>query len=153
MIYPNSYFLYKDIDWFCNINGILIHVASAGGAIPKSIYNRDILQRLQENVFQAPMLFSKEEININRNYLFEQLNLDDVAFDNYVSSFVDMSRKGFVSFDRTFINDPEDNRYHIVCMPPIFDIRPDILGIPSFHKDNFEINGFMNGVYLYDLLS
>ena len=33
MKYPESYLRSHDIDWFCVVNGVYIHVASAGGDI------------------------------------------------------------------------------------------------------------------------
>lgn len=36
---------------------------------------------------------------------------------NYFEPFISMSRKRLVSLDRINLEDPNDNIYHIVCMP------------------------------------
>lgn len=41
--------------------------------------------------------------------------------ESYVVSFRDMARKRFVSMDRTNLLDPYDKRYHIVCMPRLWN--------------------------------
>lgn len=116
MKYDQNYMLTHDIDWFCIINGVYVHVASAGGILPEEMNDRDELRQLQHNVSVAQYIFSEDEIEYNENFLDARfVEAKDRA--EYIKSFTDMARKGFVSLDRTNWLDPNDNTYHIVCRP------------------------------------
>lgn len=120
MEYPDDYIAAKDIDWFCVINGFYVHVASAGGALPEAINDREKLRTLQHNVFIAPDIFADEDIEVNTHFLntrFGNNLAPQEQIDNYLLSFKAMARKGFISFDRTNILDSRDNKYHVVCKP------------------------------------
>lgn len=43
-IYTESEIHTRDIDWFCAINGVYVHVASAGGDIPNFINDYGVLR-------------------------------------------------------------------------------------------------------------
>ena len=116
MKYNTNYMLTHDIDWFCIINGLYVHVASAGGIIPEAMRDRDELRQLQHNVSNAPYLFSENEIVYNERFLNSHF-IEGKAREDYVHSFRDMARKGFVSMDRTDWINPESNDYHVVCCP------------------------------------
>lgn len=117
MEYSDSYMYSKDIDWFFSINNkLFIHAASAGGLLPKQINDRDKLRNIQKKVFELPDIYSINEIRFNETFLLERFNNGD-GIDNYLTSFVEMAMKGFISMDRTNLEILEDNRYHIVCMP------------------------------------
>lgn len=116
MKYDLNYMLTHDIDWFCVINGLYVHVASAGGIIPEDLRDRDELRLLQHNVSKAPYLFSENEIVYNEAFLNSHFP-DGKAREDYVRSFRDMARKGFISMDRTNWTNPESNIYHVVCRP------------------------------------
>lgn len=116
MKYDLNYMLTHDIDWFCVINGLYVHVASAGGIIPEDLRDRDELRLLQHNVSKAPYLFSENEIVYNEVFLNSHFP-DGKAGEDYVRSFRDMARKGFISMDRTNWTNPESNEYHVVSLP------------------------------------
>lgn len=117
MEYSDSYMYSKDIDWFFSINNkLFIHAASAGGLLPKQINDRDKLRNIQKKVFELPNIYSINEIRFNETFLLERFNNGD-GIDNYLTSFVEMAMKGFISMDRTNLEILDDNRYHIVCMP------------------------------------
>lgn len=121
MKYTNEYLLSHDIDWFFFINKKYIHVASAGGIIPEQINDIDKLRNIQRKVFELPSIFEEGEIILNEAFLDNRFNnkiYGEHQRSNYLRSFMDMSRKGFISLDRTNLNNWEDNTYHIVCMPP-----------------------------------
>lgn len=123
--------LTHDIDWFCIVNGIYVHLASAGGILPLSFRNRDILRELQHNVAVAPYLFAEEDVIDNDAFINQRFSSNPKGRKSYVVSFRDMARKGFISMDRTNLLEPNDNRYHIVCMPKKLDERSlQGLGIP-----------------------
>lgn len=115
--------LTRDIDWFCIVNGIFVHLASAGGILPMSFRNRDTLRTLQHNVAMAPYLFEEEDVVDNEAFLNQRFADNRKGRESYVVSFREMARKGFVSMDRTNLQNPYDNRYHIVCMPRNLDER------------------------------
>lgn len=116
MKYNTNYMLTHDIDWFCIINGLYVHVASAGGIIPEAMRDRDELRQLQYIVSNAPYLYSDDEIVCNESFLKNHC-LEGKAKEDYVRSFKDMARKGFISMDRTDWINPESNDYHVVCCP------------------------------------
>ena len=128
--------LTRDIDWFCIVNGIFVHLASAGGILPMSFRDRDTLRTLQHNVAMAPYLFEEEDVVDNEAFLNQRFADNRKGRESYVVSFRDMARKGFVSMDRTNLQNPYDNRYHIVCMPRNLDERQfQELEIPVISND------------------
>ena len=128
--------LTHDIDWFCVVNGIYVHLASGGGILPLSFRNRDMLRILQHNVEVAPYLFAEEDIVDNEAFLNQRFADNPKGRESYVVSFRDMARKGFVSMDRTNLIEPFDNHYHIVSRPRNLDERPLLeLEIPVISND------------------
>lgn len=128
--------LTRDIDWFCIVNGIYVHLASAGGILPMSFRDRDTLRTLQHNVAMAPYLFEEEDVVDNEAFLNQRFADNRKGRESYVVSFREMARKGFVSMDRTNLQNPYDNRYHIVCMPRNLDERSlQELEIPVISND------------------
>lgn len=132
MKYTEAYIMNHDIDWFCVVNGIYIHVASAGGMLPSQINDIDKLRDIQHQVQMLPDIYSEEEIEYN------DFAIDNVVGENnfkarqlYVESFVAMARKGFASFDRTNISEFSNNLYHLVCWPKGFERKPQ--GIELFN--------------------
>lgn len=111
----NKYVESRDIDWFAVINGKYIHVASAGGNLPKKINDRMKLIDEQAAVHKLPFIYEKDEIVVNEELLRKEKHLENI--EAYIESFVYMARKGFISFDRTNITDHTDSMYHIVCYP------------------------------------
>ena len=120
MKYEEAYIQSKDIDWFCIIGGVYCHIASAGGALPDVINDRDKLRDIQKRVFETQDRFHDEEIIINHDFLHQRFGLignNSDEIDAYLDSFISMARKGFCSIDRTNVMDTTDNIYHIVCYP------------------------------------
>lgn len=113
--YPSKYLQSHDIDWFYVINGIPIHFASAGGIIPNAVNNREKLRLTQCKVNKLPCVLNDTDIQINPN-LYEQFE-DEQALNEYLNSFNAMAKKGFVSYDRTDIQDPTSSVYIYVCGP------------------------------------
>lgn len=116
MKYDLNYMLTHDIDWFCVVNGSYVHVASAGGILPEEMRDRDELRRLQYEVSQAQDLFNDDEIEYNEKFLSNRFG-NGKGREDYVRTFRDMAKKGFISMDRTNVSDPESNIYHVVCCP------------------------------------
>lgn len=157
MKYDLNYMLTHDIDWFCIINGLYVHVASAGGIIPENLRDRDELRLLQHNVSNAPYLFSENEIVYNETFLNSHFP-DGKAREDYVRSFRDMARKGFVSMDRTNWTDIESNDYHVVCQPnrTLKPVNPEDgeMKISSLIQDEtLNLNAETEGVKLLDFFN
>lgn len=112
-----DYMLTHDIDWFCIVNGLYVHLASAGGILPLSFRDRDALRTLQHNVAVAHYLYADVDVVDNEDFLNQRFADNPKGRASYVVSFRDMARKGFVSMDRTNLLDPYDNHYHIVSRP------------------------------------
>lgn len=154
MIYDLNYMLNHDIDWFCMINGVYVHVASAGGIIPESMRDREVLRKLQHNVSIAPEIFADEDIEYNEQYLNNHFP-DAKEREDYVRSFRDMARKGFISMDRTNWSNPESNIYHVVCRPkrsviPINQEDERFLIPCQIQKDDLELGVDSNDVILLE---
>ena len=136
-IYTESEVHTRDIDWFCAINGIYVHIASAGGRIPNLINDRRVLRTIQREVETLEDINTGEEIHINA----DALDRIGVNREDYLPSFLRMAKKGFYSFDRTNIYDPEDNLYHLVAWPThlVYDIENmPTINYPELDFDNPE---------------
>lgn len=127
-----------DIDWFCIINGIFVHVASDGGALP-NLQRFWHLRELQLFVAHLPVKHKYEispEIYVNKDNDLENLTEDNFKkvfpeaedipsfgqYSNntskaYLWSFINMARRGFYSFDRVGTNDNGVDMYSLVAWP------------------------------------
>jgi len=153
--YPDSYILAKDIDWFFKMNNQYIHVASAGGKLPVIINNREKLRQIQYQIFNLPYIYSEEEILINdkfiRQLLSPQINEKPELYDSYIESFVDFSRKGFISCDRTEVTNNLSNLYHIVCMPPLSEKNIQIEDIPIIENLDYKFDINQNSINILEI--
>lgn len=136
--YSTQYQLAKDIDWFFMADNIPVHVASGGGLLPDTINSKESLRRLQHRINTLEPIWEASDLIYNESflegyaaYIRENMNLysyepenhatspDVVAefIEAYLQSFKEMAMRGFVSIDRTNIEDWTDNSYHLVCRP------------------------------------
>lgn len=152
MMYDTSYLQSKDIDWFFKCGSAYVHIASAGGYLPKEVNNREKLRAIQYKVSQLPYLFSVQKIVVNEKLINQMLNNKPKSILAYVESFVDMARRGFVSLDRTNIAEPSDNRYHIVCRPPwSIQLKEIDLELPSVDAGKLNLERLGDGLKLWDV--
>lgn len=119
MKYDESYLLTHDIDWFCIINEIPVHVASAGGIIPDVFNIRESLMDMQHKVSKLVDINTDDEIQINTVFLEKHL-MGKGRIEDYILSFKEFAKKGFLSIDRTYPQDPDSQEYHLVCKPTRF---------------------------------
>ena len=144
MKFSMSYMQSRDIDWFCCIEGIYVHIASAGGELPNIVNNRKILRKIQLAVSRLNDIYEEKQIIFNEEVIKKRLrsNIDrlikrgvevnlyneEESYRNYISTFAAMARKGFVSYDRINIFDITDNRYSWVARPYDFpqSRKPDL---------------------------
>lgn len=136
----------RDLDIFLSDGNKLIHIASGGGSLPKPILETDIYN---ENILSSiSKSNSNFEVDINPN-LIEILDLKENELQNYMTSFVDMARKGFYSYDKTRIGNFEDQTFHLVAKPssPInpnilfesYEITQEIIISESNFPDNYQM--------------
>lgn len=99
MRYSSTYLLNHDIDWFCRSKGIYIHVASAGGMIPRHINDDEYLRYVQHRVAMMPDLYSNQDIVYNEQGIRSVLDQDvelgknyEEARRQYIESFTAMAR-------------------------------------------------------------
>lgn len=144
-----SYIQSRDIDWFCNIDGIYVHAASAGGKLPDIVNDRKMLREVQLAVYELKDIYEENQIVFNEDVIRKRLrdnierlaehNIENIEYNeedsykDYISTFAAMARKGFISFDRVNAFDITDNRYNWVARP--FDFpnsrKPDIALLPK----------------------
>ena len=141
MKYSDYYIASHDLDWFCIVNGFYIHVASAGGVIPSQINDKDKIRNIQHQVELLHDIYNDKEIEYNEVAINNVVgNKGAKGRSQYIESFASMARKGFASFDRTNVADPDDNRYHLVCKPIIMDKTPQVVDLYTVNTgDEFEI--------------
>ena len=119
-MYPESEWSTRDIDWFVKIGDIYIHGASNGGVLP-SMITKGQNRQIQQAVAKMDYLYadSENDIFINSDYVNQRLKgqkgLLETDGDNfspynaYITSFKNMARKGFYSFDRVIASTLEED--------------------------------------------
>jgi hypothetical protein len=105
----------RDIDYYVFHRKLgLLHFASAGGRLPRIIESNDeLMTAIHGEVIESPNRF---EYELNPN-LQRILNIESDQVESYSREFIEMAKRGLLSFDRTYINDPEDQTYHLVAWP------------------------------------
>ncbi|WP_304543769.1 hypothetical protein [Sulfurimonas microaerophilic] len=118
MPYPLSSQLTKDIDYFIlDKNNNIFHFASAGTLLPEIV-----IQNYKENrKIHSSMLTTENlyevEINPNLNEIIQFEN--DLMRELYLRDFIFYAQRGCYSYDKTYITDFNDPRYHLVASPII----------------------------------
>lgn len=162
MKYSESYISSHDIDWFCMVNGVYLHIASAGGWIPDQINEKEKLRIIQhqvellENIPDDEIEYNDEAIErvVNDTFRLERTIERRIARtreeirEQYLASFIAMARKGFASFDKTDIENLEDGHYHLVCKPRNMTRKPEGLDETYLEIENVRCNE--NTIELYD---
>lgn len=118
MAYSNIEIYTTDIDWFVfDSNNVYIHAASAGSVLPELIRVNN--EQNEQNFLLVSSLekrYFEREYEINPN-IIELAQIKEQDLQLYLRDFVAMAQKGFYSFDKTNINNPEDTIYHLVAKP------------------------------------
>ena len=106
-----------DTDWFLSDqNGIVIHVASAGGKLPKSVQEQGENLNILINYFRS-LPESNENVIINpklHDYLQFKSQEEEVR---YLRDFVFMAQRGLYSYDKSVLGNFDDTSYHLVAYP------------------------------------
>lgn len=165
-----------DIDWFVQIGDYPIHVASAGGKIPRIVKSSiEVSNAMVKEVRQKKHdLYKPKELEYNmelKNLLnFSESNLDvykrvlialrkdeDYVRDEipevylkryYIPPFSYYAMKGFISLDRNIDGENEDE-YHWVARPREFhslDYIPQHYVIPNDRVTSETIEELINGI-------
>lgn len=153
----------NDIDWFCILDGTPIHVASAGDLLPdmyadyKSVA---FMKSILKSILTLPLVFcyklndnylDNHVLNEGYEYLGEHDNpigqdMDDdwlnIMTHNeplpkklYSTSFVEMARRGFYSFDKT---ENKEGEYHLVAYPLNGTIDVQSIDVPYVENANLD---------------
>lgn len=129
-MYEEEYIKTRDIDWFGVINGRYIHVASCGGMLPSEVMNKKYLRDLQYEVAMLEDVRNGDGGQIvimhNDQYLLERFSMYEdsaAAIENYKRSFDTFAMKGFWSFDKEKINNPDDSHYRLISWPTT-EVKP-----------------------------
>lgn len=136
--HSDAYYLTSDIDWFCCINGVNIHVASMGRKVPKAIEQN--LDSIYEQVSRIPMADLNENYWFNRMIPEQWLMINEpVEVARYLCSFSVMARKGFYSFAPITL-DPTDEDYYLMAKPDPAVPSPGIDGIWSIELPDLRLD-------------
>ena len=123
----------RDIDWAVKIGNNFIHVASAGGDLPKIV--DDHLLEIWRELKETRNFEVSGEVVVNEEYIREKFSdlrgvSDDEAslsIEWYLCSFVEMARRGFYSFDRDVRTLFDDSKYRLVASPGKMRIEPEYI--------------------------
>lgn len=138
-----------DIDWFFTSNSRIGFVASAGGRLPKSVSKSEENIQLLSDYFRSLPDISDIEINPMLNEIMINRKPDE----RYLSDFILMAQKGLYSFDKTMLNNFEDDNYHLVVKPilnlDIKDLPFEIANVLCQPFNHTEIDkGFKSSFFL-----
>ncbi len=144
--YPEIY----DIDWYLvSKERYLIHFSSSGGQIPKLVLdNYECLYHLRVYFDKLPEITTgilNPLLNESRNFLSKN------DYKNYVKYYMQLTCKGFYTFDKTIDNVPINTEYHLVSYPqkPIqIDLLPDDIKEILL---KFQLGISINGVHSINL--
>lgn len=134
---------FADYDVFLFDDHKIIHIATAGMNLINSLeeFNPEI-DNLSK-VLRYRRVF-KTETNSD---LFRE-NANDLTF--YQSSFIDMTKRGFFSYDKVDIDNPNDYKFQLISKP---DYENKKIIITDSRYNNFEIGDLnSNKNYKYDLV-
>lgn len=137
--HSQDWYANSDIDWFCRINGINIHVASMGRLLPHGV--GATLPKLYEQVSEIEMAEWRgtEGVWYNETLLKNWLGMEDPQrMARYLYSFVVMARKGFYSF-APITPDITDGYYFLMAKPVVYQDRV-IEGIVTKNYDFFNFD-------------
>lgn len=159
--YTEAYMNARDIDWFGIVNGRYIHVASCGGLLPSEVNDQPYLRDLQYEIAMLDDIHNEDgsliAISHNDQYLqrrFANYENAGETIESYKKSFDSFARKGFWSFDKENINNPEDSHYRLISWPPD-NVSPKLKSAIKFIKESdtvdFDNPGMIESVDMLQL--
>lgn len=147
--YYSNYANTRDIDCFFRIGNVAYHFASNGQPIPQFI-TRNTNIEIQTAVY-ALQTDSTGDVDVNVDYvngliqneiaLYDSVQVPHEEFSveqmiiNYVESFQEMARVGFVSMDLD-----EEGVFHIIASPTIQELPQELFEkLPEVREDQVRI--------------
>lgn len=147
--YYSNYANTRDIDCFFRIGNVAYHFASNGQPIPQFI-TRNTNIEIQTAVY-ALQTDSTGDVDVNVDYvngliqneiaLYDSVQVPHEEFSveqmiiNYVESFQEMARVGFVSMDLD-----EEGVFHIIASPTIQELPQELFEkLPEVREDEVRI--------------
>lgn len=113
--HSQDWYANSDVDWFCRINGVNVHVASMGRQLPEGV--EETLPKLYEQVSEIKMAEwrGSEGVWYNEELLRTWLGMEEPQrMARYLYTFVVMARKGFYSF-APITPDVTDGDYYLMA--------------------------------------
>lgn len=110
-----------------------IHIATAGGLVHENIYKRQTHAQIRKKIKLLHNDIKMDFlVNPNLDKILDQkkiLNDESYTFnrESYLHDFIEYAKCGFLSFDRTILNKPSDNGYHLVAYPIFDENYPEII--------------------------
>ncbi|BAP31714.1 uncharacterized protein CHSO_2677 [Chryseobacterium sp. StRB126] len=131
-----------DLDlFFTNSLWGKIHLATAGGYICDEIFNDSQHGETKINLRKSARTDYGYKINPNLDKILRlgDREIDFKKFDKemYLKDFIFYAKKGYFSFDKTFVNSPLDFHYHLVAYP-IFSENNFQDGLSDYKKQEKE---------------
>lgn len=112
-----------DYDLFFRCEGLTFHLATAGGYVSEEILASSQHVRIRSLLLNRnfPELDYKlnpalDEI-LSIKFESQKINPDTFDRESYLHDFIMYAKRGCFSFDRTFITDHFDEKYHLVAYP------------------------------------
>lgn len=98
-----------------------IHLATAGGYIQHEIFNDPQHAETQNNLKNSITTDYDFKLNPNLDKILKlgnpELDLKKMNKEMYLRDFIFYAKKGYFSFDKTYVNRPLDFHYHLVAYP------------------------------------
>ena len=146
-----------DLDWFFKVGDKYVHAASAGGELPEAVVLR--LGQYSEIINKVSSLPVEYNPRIDQRKILAHLGLregeNQEGYNAFVLMFRGMAMKGFYSFDKLKITDPEDNHYTLVAepersskcsldFPALDELIPCIIGQDLNFNEPVDLVAFVN---------
>lgn len=98
-----------------------IHLATAGGHVRDKIYNDPEHLETKINLQKSTNFNYEYKLNPNLDEILKlgdrEMNFRKFDKDMYLRDFIFYAKKGYLSFDKTYVNKPLDFHYHLVAYP------------------------------------
>lgn len=126
-----------DLDLFKDFGGFFLHFATAGGYIPENIISNPIHNQIRSFLLNQNSLNFEYKVNpfldeiLSLKFEAQNINKEDFNREAYLHDFISYAKKGCFSFDRTFISNHFDRKFHLVAYPIFTEGQ-----IPFFWSNN-----------------
>ncbi|OCA70329.1 hypothetical protein BBH99_14470 [Chryseobacterium contaminans] len=102
-----------------------IHLATAGGHVRDEIYKDSKHLETKINLQKSTNTDYEYKLNPNLDKILKlgnpEINFRKFNKEMYLRDFIFYAKKGYFSFDKTYVNKPLDFHYHLVAYPVLSD--------------------------------